>query len=546
MLRRRRLDASLAPTLTGFAHLRWLCVSAVVGLACGEAPVVVPPVVEVIEVVEGPTVEVIALAGPPTRRVAYHPDDLVDDLTAMTELDLAFSPMDRLERRASVDDDRDYEQACAGLDLTSLAARAPRVRVLRVSGCQSAVHVGLGAFTGVEALELVDLGLDGVTMGRVASLPRLRALTLTRVKPGTEPVAVLGRLAIETLVLRELDTDSPLAEVAVQAPQLRVIILEGPWAGHEAMLALGKAERLREVSLLDTRVGNFSLHQLKPLLLLRKIVWQGGTFNDHSPLYVRELPIESFTCACPGLGDAGLKVLGRQTGLRELVLPQSRISGAGLAHLVKLDKLARIEISRRDPGPEGLTALTQLPALTDLSIELPSGLVDPTLTPLGLLVGLRRLRLDIPALDDRAAPQLATLTQLEHLDLGGTQISDVGLKAFTGLTQLRELKLHHTRITNRGLANLSGLTRLERLELDHTDLVDDGVAHLKNLGALRVLRLDKTLITDAALPHLLGMEKLEQLNLADTVVTAKGVSRLSNLPALQGVNLARTRAEGSR
>jgi hypothetical protein len=408
------------------------------------------------------------------------------------------------------------------------------------------VHVGLGAFTGVETLELADLVLDGVTMGRVASLPRLRALTLTRMKPGAEPVQVLGRLAIETLVLRELDTDSPLAEVAAQAPQLHVITLEGPWAGHEAMLALGKAEKLREVNLLDTRAGNFSLHQLKPLLELRKLVWQGGTFNDHSPLYVRDLAIESFTCACPGLGDAGLKVLGRQTGLRELVLPQSRISGAGLAHLAKLDKLARIEISRRDPGPEGLTALAQLPALTELSLELPAGLVDPTLTPLGLLTGLRRLRLDIPALDDRATAQLATLTQLEHLDLGGTQISDVGLKAFTGLTQLRELKLHHTRVTNRGLANLSGLTRLELLELDHTDLVDDGVGHLKNLRALKVLRLDKTLITDAALPHLLGMEKLEQLNLADTVVTADGVARLAKLPALRAVNLARTRAEGSR
>ena len=507
-------------------------------------PVVAPAVVEVTAVTD----ERAERAAPSTRRVAFHPEDLVGDLAGVTELDLAFSANDRLERRASADDDRDFADVCSGLDLTQLASRGPAVRALRVSGCQAAVHIGLGAFHDVEALELADLTLDGVTMGRIASLPRLRSLTLTRMKAGDEPMAVLGRLAIETLVLRELDTNSPLAEVAGQAPQLQVATLEGPWAGHEAMLALGKAEQLREVSLLDTRAGNFSLHQLKPLTQLRRIVWQGSTFNDHSPLYVRDLPIESFTCACPGLGDAGLKVIGRQTGLRELVLPQSRITGAGLAHLDKLTKLARIEISRRDPGPEGMTALTLLPALTELSLELPapSVLIDPTLTPLGQIVGLRTLRLDIPSLDDRAVAQLATLTALERLDLGGTQISDVGLKAFAGLTQLRELRLHHTRITNRGLANLSGLTLLELLELDHTDLVDDGVAHLKGLRALRVLRLDKTLITDAALPHLLGMEKLEQLNLADTVVTAEGVAQLSRLPALRAVNLARTRAEGSR
>ena len=159
---------------------------------------------------------------------------------------------------------------------------------------------------------------------------------------------------------------------------------------------------------------------------------------------------------------------------------------------------------------------------------------------------LRQLVLDIPTLDDRAAPQLATLTRLEQLDLGGTQISDVGLKSLAGLTQLTELKLHHTRVTNRGLANLAGLSRLRLLELDHTDLVDDGVAHLKQLRALRVLRLDWTLITDAALPHLLGMTELEQLNLADTVVTAEGVAVLRKLPTLRVVNLARTRAEAGR
>ena len=508
--------------------------------ACGEdppAPVSVPvaaPVVE--EVAPEP-----APVSPSTRRVAYHPDDLRGDLGAVTELDLAFSPTDRLERRAAVDDERSYADVCAGLDLTALASRAPQVRSLRVSGCQTAVHVGLGAFTGVESLELVDLVLDGVAMGRVTSLPRLRALTLTRMRAGSEPVAVLGRLALESLTLRELDHDSPLAAVAGQAPQLQRIALEGPWAGHEAMLALGKADKLREVRLVDTRVGNFSLHQLKPLTELRTIFWQGTTFNDHSPLYVRDLAISSFTCACPGLGDAGLKVLGRQLGLTELVLPQSRISGAGLALLAKLERLARVHLGRRDPGTEGITALVKLPALVDLAIDLPAPatLADPTLTPLGELVTLKKLRLDIPTLDDRAAPQLATLVALEQLDLGGTQISDVGLKALAGLTQLTELRLHHTRVTNRGLVNLAGLTRLQVLELDHTDLVDDGVAHLAGLRQLRVLRLDKTLITDVALSHLIGMDRLEQLNLADTVVTADGVAVLRRLPALRAVGYTR-------
>jgi len=510
-------------------------------LACGEAPAQVDAPVQVdaplVEEAPAPTEP----ATPPTKLVAFHPDDLAGDLSRVTELDLAFSPTDRLERRAGIEDPRSYEQACAGLDLTQLAIRTPAVTKLRVSGCQAAVHVGLGDFKGVTELELADLTLDGVTMGRVASLPALTSWTLARVKAGAEPVGVLGRLPIDTLVLRELDTDSPLAAVIGQAPQLRTLALEGAWAGHDAMLSVPKATRLQTVRLIDTRIGNFSLHQLKPLLELRDIVWQGPTFNDYSPLYVRDLPLRSFTCACPGLGDAGLKVLGRQKTLRTLALPQSKITGAGLAQLGKLEQLTSVLVRGRDIGPEGLAALAALPGLSELTLGVSGPLFDPTLAHLGELAGLKRLTLEMPALDDRAAPQLAPLTKLERLALGGSRISDTGLKALAGLTALTELELHHTRVTNRGLTHLGKLARLQALELDHTDLVDDGVAHLAGLGELRALRLDKTLITDAALPHLLGMTKLERLNLADTVVTDAGVALLQRLPALRSVNLANTR-----
>lgn len=482
---------------------------------------------------------------PPSRLVAFHPEDLSVEMSAVTELDLAFSPTDRLERRAGIEDPRSYDQACAGLDLSQLAARASAVTKLRVSGCQAAVHVGLGEFRGVTELELADLTLDGVTMGRVSSLPALRSLALVRVNAWIEPMAVLGRLAIDTLVLRELDNDSPLAGVIAQAPLLRTLSLEGTWAGHDAMLVVPKAIHLQSVRLIDTRIGNFSLHQLKPLVELADIVWQGSTFNDYSPLYVRDLPLRSFTCACPGLGDAGLKVLGRQKGLRALHLPQSKISGAGLAQLGKLDQLATVQVLRRDIGPEGLAALAELPSLTELTLSVSGPLIDPTLAHLGELANLKRLALDMPELDDRAAPQLAPLTRLERLALGGTKISDAGLKSLAGLTALTELELHHTRVTNRGLAHLGKLAQLQVLELDHTDLVDDGVAHLAGLGELRVLRLDKTLITDAALPRLLGMTKLERLNLGDTVVTDAGVELLRRLPSLHSVNLAGTRTTGS-
>ncbi len=504
------------------------------------------PVTAETPVAEAPEPEPARPAAPVKRLLVLHPGELEGAaLSGLVALDLALSPEDRREHPDRLRDDLAYDQACAALDLTRLAEQAPGLQDLRVSGCQAAVHAGLGAFGSLVSLELADLVLDGVTMGRLVSLPRLERLTLTRVAAAAEPVTLLARSRISAVVLRELAADSPLAGIAGHVPTLRALTLEGAWAGHEAMLQVAKAEGLEEVRLLDTRVGNFSLHQLKPLAKLSRLEWRGAGFNDYSPQYVRDLPLAEFTCACPGLGDSGLKALGRQTGLRRLVLPQSRITGVGLAALEKVSGLQELEIQRRDIGPEGLLALSRLPDLRSLTLGLPPGtaLVDPAMTHLGELAALQKLVLDIPTLDDRVAGELAGLIGLRELDLGGTRISDVGLKALAEMRGLRELRLHHTRVTHRGLAHLAKLTQLEVLELDHTDVVDGGVAYLKDLTALRVLRLDATLVTDQALAHLAGMTKLEQLNLAGTVVTAEGVTALAKLPALRAVNLAGTRAE---
>jgi Leucine-rich repeat (LRR) protein len=466
------------------------------------------------------------------------------DLEQIERLDLALSPADATERPdtalppALAGSDR-----CDGLDLLRLAQRAPKLRSLRISGCQAAVHAGLSAFAhSLRELELVDLTLDGVTAGRLAQLEHLESLTLTRVKPGPEPVEHLGRtLSLRSLTLRELDEDSMIGDLLGDIPSLRHVRLEGPWARHRAMLSLSKAKRLEVLELVDTGIGNFSLNQIHGLSKLHTVDWTGPTFNDNSPLHLRELPVRRFRCACPGFGDVGLRHLRYLTQLQTLELPRSEISSAGLAELEALPDLREIEILHRDVDGEGFAALATLPALVRLRLGR-TVLEDPTTPHLGEITRLQELSLEYENFGDVGAAQLAPLVDLRVLDLGHTSISDEGLRHLAGLSKLVELELHHTRITNRGLAHLAKLTSLRVLELDHTDLVDDGVAHLSGLSQLEHLRLDHTLITDRSIEALLGLEALRSLNLADTVVTREGTAKLSQLPALSAVNLDGTRA----
>jgi hypothetical protein len=503
----------------------------VLGAGCKEEPAAPPPV-------EAEAVVKVALprtvSDDPTHVVVRHADalDLVD-LSRVQTLDLAMSPTDQVGHLEEIDP----ATACAQLDLVRLATKTPALRKLRVSGCQGAVHAGLGAFgERLTSLELADLVLDGVTIGNLASLGGLHTLVLTRVDAGPDPLVPLRVLPLRHLALRDLQTDSTLALMLDLWPRsLTHVELAGAWAGHKAMLTLSKAVALQILELRDTRVGNFSLNQIKPLPQLREVVLEGSTFNNDSPLYFRDLPVERFSCTCPRLGDVGLRQLRHTKTIQTLELRDTAVTGAGLEILGELARLESLVLLDRDIGEEGLRHLAALSKLALL--ELSGPIADPSMKGLGGLVGLRTLRLPHPQIDDRIAPQLAKLTALEWLDLGHTAITDDGLAALAELRGLRTLHLHHTRVTNRGLAHLGKLTALEELTLNSTDVVDAGVAHLAGLQQLHTLRLDRTLITDAAIDTLVQLQRLRRLNLAHTVVTATGVARLRELPALEVLEL---------
>jgi Leucine Rich repeat len=470
----------------------------------------------------------------PTHVVVHHADQLEQvDLAQVRVLELAMSPADQV----GFLDEIDPETACTRLDLVKLATKTPALRRLRISGCQGAVHAGLGAFgERVSALELADLVLDGVTIGNLVGLTGLHTLTLSRMDAGPDSLLPLRALPLRHLVLRDLQDDSDVALMLDLWPRtLTQVELSGQWAGHKAMLTLAKAQALQILELRDTRVGNFSLNQIKPLLQLRDVTFEGSTFNDSSPLYFRDLPVERFVCTCRRLGDVGLRQLRHTKTIRRLELRETAVTGPGLEILGELALLESLVLLDRDIGEDGLRHLAALSKLELL--ELSGPIEDPSMKGLGGLVGLRTLRLSHPQIDDRIAPQLEKLTRLRWLDLGGTAITDEGLVGLAALTELQTLHLHHTRVTNRGLAHLAKLTALEELTLHSTDVVDEGVTHLVDLQRLHTLRLDRTLITDAAIDTLVQLQALRRLNLAYTVLTATGVDRLRELPALEVLEL---------
>jgi internalin A len=118
---------------------------------------------------------------------------------------------------------------------------------------------------------------------------------------------------------------------------------------------------------------------------------------------------------------------------------------------------------------------------------------------------------------------VASLTQLQELNLGGAKVTNLGLKKLGSLVQLRSLDLNSTQVSDTGLAILSSLPNLEKLSLWRCKGVGDGaLSHLLAAKRLAILDLAETSLTDQGLERI-QKTTLRLLYLGGTAVTASGV-----------------------
>ncbi len=146
--------------------------------------------------------------------------------------------------------------------------------------------------------------------------------------------------------------------------------------------------------------------------------------------------------------DSDLRALAGQTHLQVLILGDTRISNAGVAHLQDLTNLQRLDLGTTD------------------------------ITDAGLM-------------------HLKGMNQLTRLELYRTTIGDAGLAHLSGLSELRVLGLEGTRVGDAGLAHLQGLTKLEALNLSGTKVSDAGLEHLNGLTNIREFHVQGTQVTEA-------------------------------------------------
>lgn len=269
--------------------------------------------------------------------------------------------------------------------------------------------------------------------------------------------------------------------------------------------------------------------------------------------------------------DSDLKNIRHLSGLEALNLlgfgtrAKGRLRGTGLKYLADLPKLKYLFL----PGYvsiEGLESLQQCPSLILLYFGGGLSLTDEKLRAIGKLTYLTHLNLGDTAIGpglaylkdlrslkylnlamnrhpqiDRHLTNIADLTEIEELYLGGPTMTDQALVHLTKMTQLKRLHLSQSNVTGSGLANLGGLTQIEELDMENSQINDAGLVHVGEMPNLRKLNISSNpltgKVTDAGLAHLKDLKFLEDLVLPLGGLTDAGLSNLAALASLKKLDI---------
>lgn len=261
-----------------------------------------------------------------------------------------------------------------------------------------------------DTLKLVDLAMpnagphdhrkvdpyDAAFFGHLGHIQTLESLNIIATRLSDEWIAPLGKLTnLKTL---RFTNNGKLTDVG--------------------MAHLAGLKNLEQFSFVGTGMKGHAYAKCEGWTRLIKVSHRGSSIDD-----------EGLQQLCEHLGN-----------LESISLAHAKFTDAGAVHLAKLSKLKGLEIGTRNATPSCLQHIAKLP-LEYLQLE--DGLDTPE--GIGLIKGiptLRRLTLtNAKALTDADLKLVASITQLEHLELGGINLPDERLGLLQNFAFLKSMRL---------------------------------------------------------------------------------------------------------
>jgi len=220
------------------------------------------------------------------------------------------------------------------------------------------------------ALDLADTSIGDAELARIATLPKIRFLSMRRTKVTDAGLARLPPSGeLWALDLESTDVaDAGLAGLC-GFPNLRTLVLDGTGTTDAALPAVADLKLLVRLSLARTQVTDAGLSHLGGLTRLRSLSLNRTGVTDAG------LGVLSGLTAIDYLGlqetavtDTGLRHIRPLTGLVQLYLDGTKVTDAGLPGLAELKELGTLGLKRTMVTPRGVEDLQALLPKVDISV----------------------------------------------------------------------------------------------------------------------------------------------------------------------------------
>ncbi|MFM9960869.1 MAG: hypothetical protein ACKV2Q_06550 [Planctomycetaceae bacterium] len=232
-----------------------------------------------------------------------------------------------------------------------------------------------------------------------------------------------------------------------------------------------------------------------------------------------------------GTTDAGIRLLEQMPQLTHLdVYQEGRLTDAAISSIAKLKRLKHLglnayvgskELGWMRFSKEATKSLAGLQELEHLHL-VGQGVSSETLQ----FPRLKSLSLGVEA-DDACAARIAECQQLQSLQLVFTSITDDGLKTIATLFELNRVNIDSHVITDAGIGQLKTLKKLDHLSLRASHLTDSSLEHIAEIKSLTRLDLNGSGHPGFVVPG----------NLPHASFTIPGLLKLKALPNLRSLYL---------
>jgi internalin A len=322
--------------------------------------------------------------------------------------------------------------------------------------------------------------------------------------------------------------DQTLKRLSEKLPGLRSLDFTSTRVTDEGLKWLGHLKFLRVLRLDDTSIYGRGFGDLKPLDSLKRLSLRRTKIDDGMLGSLRAArSLESLDLTSTKTGADDLSGLLPLPNLRTLVLERTKTNDRTVKALVGLKQLEELELSGTDVGNQGMKSVGQLKKLTRLGL-VATAVDDDGVKELRALSKLSDLRLRMTRVTDKSLETIRFFTKLQTLWLQETRITGEGLSGLRDeLKELGHLWLWGADITDRGLEELATITSLVEVGIGGTLISDIGLEALHVLPNLRQLSVGHTpQIGDAGIVRLIRSAKpLQELDVAGTGISPVGRQR---------------------